>query len=256
MLPVTVSIHEVLTDLRTTALDERDKGDKFERLVQAFLRTDAEWTAKFEDVWLWSNWPERGNRPATGIDVVAKLRDTDAYAAIQCKFYDADKQIAKKDIDSFLSASSKAEFAARYIFDTAKGWSKNAEDTLEGQLIPVQRVDIGYFEDANIDWSQYSWTTPEVLPSTGPKQLRPHQVKALDDVRRGLTEADRGKLIMACGTGKTFTSLRIAEDLVGEGGSVLFLVPSIQLLSQSLREWMTLIPRSSSAMSLNNGAHC
>lgn len=75
-----------------------------------------------------------------------------------------------------------------------------------------------------------------MLPSTGPKKLRPHQSRALEDVRRGLRVADRGKLIMARGTGKTFTSLRIAEDLVGEGGSVLFLVPSIQLLAQSLRE--------------------
>lgn len=235
---MTVSIHEVLGDLRTSALDERDKGDKFERLVQSFLRTDPEWTAKFEEVWLWSAWPGRVGRPDTGIDLVAKLRDAEGFAAIQCKFYDAEKQVAKKDIDSFLSASSKAEFVARYIFDTARGWSKNADDTLEGQLVPVQRVDVGYFEEANIDWSQYSWTTPEVLPSTGPKQLRPHQARALEDVRRGLASADRGKLIMACGTGKTFTSLRIAEELVGEGGSVLFLVPSIQLLSQALREWM------------------
>ncbi|MGF9753763.1 type ISP restriction/modification enzyme [Microvirga sp. 0TCS3.31] len=235
---MSVTIHEVLGDLRASALDQRDKGDKFERLVQSFLRTDPEWTAKFEDVWTWTDWPLRGTRPDTGIDLVAKVRESDTFAAIQCKFYDAGGTVAKGDIDSFLSASSKAEFSARYIFDTAKGWSKNADDTLEGQLVPVQRVDIGYFEDAGIDWSDYSWSTPDVLPTTGPKKLRPHQAAALEDVRAGLADADRGKLIMACGTGKTFTSLRIAEDLVGEGGSVLFLVPSIQLMSQSLREWM------------------
>ncbi|QSR31329.1 damage-inducible protein [Nocardioides sp. S5] len=235
---MSVTIHEVLEDLRASALDERDKGDKFERLVQSFLRTDPEWTAKFDDVWTWTEWPERGTRTDTGIDLVARVRETDTFAAIQCKFYDEHSTVAKGDIDSFLSASSKAEFSARYIFDTAKGWSKNADETLEGQMVPVQRVDVGYFEDAGIDWSDYSWTTPEVLPTTGPKTLRPHQLRALDDVRRGLAIADRGRLIMACGTGKTFTSLRIAEDLVGEGGSVLFLVPSIQLMSQSLREWM------------------
>lgn len=235
---MSVTIHEVLGELRASALDERDKGDKFERLVQSFLRTDPEWTAKFDDVWTWTEWPERGTRTDTGIDLVAKVRETDTFAAIQCKFYDENSTVAKGDIDSFLSASSKAEFSARYIFDTAKGWSKNADETLEGQMVPVQRVDIGYMEDAGIDWSGYSWSTPEVLPTTGPKTLRPHQSRALDDVRRGLATADRGRLIMACGTGKTFTSLRIAEDLVGEGGSVLFLVPSIQLMSQSLREWM------------------
>lgn len=238
MLLMSVTIHEVLGELRASALDERDKGDKFERLVQSFLRNDPEWTAKFEDVWTWSEWPLRGGRHDTGIDLVAKVRDSDTYAAIQCKFYGERSTVAKSDIDSFLSASSKAEFSARYLFDTAAGWSKNADDTLHGQLVPVQRVDISYLEDAGIDWSEYSWTTPEVLPSTGPKKLRPHQSRALEDVRHGLETADRGKLIMACGTGKTFTSLRIAEDLVGEGGSVLFLVPSIQLLAQSLREWM------------------
>lgn len=235
---MSVTIHEVLGDLRATALDKRDQGDKFERLMHSYLRTDPEWTAKFTDVWLWSDWPERGNRPDTGIDLVAKNRDDDHYTAIQCKFYAADSSVAKKDIDSFLSASARDEFSQRYIFDTARSWSKNATDTIEGMSVPVQRVDIGYLDEVNIDWSGYSWTTPEVLPTTGPKKLRPHQTRALDDVRRGLAEHDRGKLVMACGTGKTFTSLRIAEDLVGEGGSVLFLVPSIQLMSQSLREWM------------------
>ena len=102
----------------------------------------------------------------------------------------------------------------------------------------AQRVDIGYLDDAAIDWSQFRWETPEVVVPTGKKTLRPHQARALEAVFKGLRQHDRGKLIMACGTGKTFTSLRIAEELVGEGGSVLFLVPSIQLLSQSLREWM------------------
>lgn len=238
MTGMSVTIHEVLGDLRSTALDTRDQGDKFERLMHSYLRTDPEWTAKFTDVWLWSDWPERGNRPDTGIDLVAKNRDDDHYTAIQCKFYAAGSTVAKKDIDSFLSASARDEFSQRYIFDTAKSWSKNATDTIEGMSVPVQRVDIGYLDEVNIDWSGYSWTTPGVLPTTGPKQLRPHQTRALEDVRKGLAEHDRGKLVMACGAGKTFTSLRIAEDLVGEGGSVLFLVPSIQLMSQSLREWM------------------
>lgn len=43
---------------------------------------------------------------------------------------------------------------------------------------------------------------------------------------------------MACGTGKTFTSLRIAETETGGRGLVLFLVPSIALLGQTLRSWL------------------
>jgi len=238
MQGMSVTIHELLGELRASALDERDKGDKFERLIQAYLLSDPEWTARFSDVWMWSEWPGRKGRPDTGIDLVAANRDRDDFTAIQCKFYGDGRTIAKGDIDSFVSASGKAEFSARYIFDTARAWSPNATSTLDGQVVPVQRVDIAYLDDAAIDWSQYSWTTPEVLVPTGKKALKPHQSRALEDVFKGLRQQDRGKLIMACGTGKTFTSLRIAEELVGAGGSVLFLVPSIQLLSQSLREWM------------------
>ncbi|MFC7404816.1 DEAD/DEAH box helicase [Georgenia alba] len=235
---MSTTIHETLDELWSTALDPRDKGDKFERLIQAYLKADPEWTAKFSDVWLWSEWPGREGRPDTGIDLVAKRRDTDDLAAIQAKFYDPERTVPKAEIDSFLSASSKVGFVERYIFDTAKAWSKNAGDTLAGQTVPVQRVDIQYLADAQIDWGQFRWETPEVVVPTGPKTLRPHQQRALEDVREGLATHDRGRLIMACGTGKTFTALGIAEDLVGVGGSVLFLVPSIQLLSQSLREWM------------------
>lgn len=235
-MPTTIT--DLLEELRATSLDERDKGDKFERLIAAYLRTDPEWTARFSDVWLWSEWPGRAGRPDTGIDLVAQHHETGDYAAIQCKFYDSHSRIAKADIDSFVATSGKTEFSARYIVDTAKGWSQNATDTLDGLSVPVQRIDICYLDDANIDWSRFSWSTPEVVVSTGKKELRPHQRKALEAVRGGFARCDRGKLVMACGTGKTYTSLKIAEDQVGAGGAVLFLVPSIQLLSQTLREWM------------------
>lgn len=232
---MTASINDVLDELRASALDERDKGDKFERLVQAYLKADLEWANRFTDVWLWSDWPGRHGRPDTGIDLVAANRDADDFTAIQCKFYAPGHKVAKSDIDSFISASARKEFTDRIVFDTAAGWSGNAEETLYGV---AHRVDISYLTDAAIDWDQYSWVTPSVVVPTGKNRLRPHQQQALDDVRAGLRVHDRGKLIMACGTGKTFTSLKIAEDLVGAHGSVLFLVPSIQLMSQSLREWM------------------
>lgn len=233
---MTGTIHAVLDRLRNEALDERDKGSRFEQLIRAYLTTDPEWTARFSDVWLWSDWPGREGRPDTGIDLVAANADDGGLTAIQCKFYGSERTVAKADIDSFVSASASSRFTQRIVFDTASGWSANAEETLAGGV--AQRVDIGYLADAAIDWSQFSWATPQVVVPTGKKALRPHQQQALDDVRAGLAEHDRGQLVMACGTGKTFTSLRIAEDLVGAGGTVLFLVPSIQLLSQSLREWM------------------
>ena len=127
---------------------------------------------------------------------------------------------------------------SRYFFDTADNWNSNALETARHQAVQVQRVDLAYLDEARVDWSQFSWTTPEVLVPTGPKQLRADQQLAVKEVIAGLTVHDRGKMIRACGTGKTLTSLKIAEEMVGAGGSALFLVPSIQLLSQSLREWM------------------
>ncbi|MGH3356649.1 MAG: DEAD/DEAH box helicase family protein, partial [Nocardioidaceae bacterium] len=235
---MSVTIRDVLEGLRETALDERDKGDRFERLVLTFLKTDPEWVSRFSDVWLWSVWPDRGGRGDTGIDIVAQHRDRDGLAAIQCKFYDPTHRVSKGDLDTFLSASGGREFVSRYLFDTADNWNANAVATAAHQAVPVQRVDLAYLDEAKIDWSKFSWRTPEVLVPVGRKNLRPHQERARKDVITGLAERDRGKLIMACGTGKTFTSLRIAEEMVGAGGRVLFLVPSIQLLSQSLREWM------------------
>jgi len=233
---VTGTIHAVLDRLREESLDERDKGDKFEQLIRAYLTTDPEWRARFSDVWRWSDWPGRDGRPDTGIDLVAANVDGDGLTAIQCKFYAPGRTVAKGDIDSFVSASAHPQFTGRIVFDTAAGWSANAEDTLASGV--AQRVDIGYLADAQIDWGQFSWATPQIVVPTGKKALRPHQQHALDDVKAGLATHDRGQLIMACGTGKTFTSLRIAEELAGAGRTVLFLVPSIQLLSQSLREWM------------------
>ena len=72
---------------------------------------------------------------------------------------------------------------------------------------------------------------------TPKKTLRPHQKEALDKAHEHFKNADRGKLIMACGTGKTFNSLRIAENETNGKGLILFLVPSIALLGQTLREW-------------------
>lgn len=231
------NIYDILESLRASALDNRDKGDRFERLIKAFLETDPEWQQRFSTVEFFTNWALNTGGKDIGIDLVAKNRYDDGWSAIQCKFYDAGTRIAKADIDSFLAISYRPDFnfTHRYLFDTAEGWSGNAEETLKGQ---VQRIDISMLDDPAIDWSAWSLDQPEKVLYTGPKFLRPHQIKALNDVRTGFTDQDRGKLIMACGTGKTFTSLKIAEELVGKGGRVLFLVPSIQLLSQSLREWM------------------
>lgn len=231
-----MSIHEVLGDLAYLATDNRDKGDKFERLIKSYLQTDPLYQAQFSDVWLWSEWPDRPG-PDTGIDLVARKRDGDGYTAIQCKFYEPAHTLQKGDIDSFFTASGKLPFKNRIIVSTTDKWSTHAEDALNNQLLPVIRIRAQDLDQSVIDWSEFSLDRPEDLVLKPKKKLRPHQQLALDMVAAGFTTSDRGQLIMACGTGKTFTSLKIAEQLVPQHGTVLFLVPSISLLSQTLREW-------------------
>lgn len=183
------------------------------------------------------DWHGRQGRPDTGIDLVATDAVTGEAVAIQCKFYDPKHTVSKPDIDSFLSASGKAPFRQRVIVTTSNRWGPNAEHALADQQIPVQRVGLTDLAESSVDWDRFDLTTPEVMELRTGKVLRLHQKEAVAAVLEGFTNTDRGKMIMACGTGKTFTSLRIAEQVAAPGGSVLFLVPSIALLSQSLREW-------------------
>lgn len=231
------SIHDILDELAKSATDHRDKGDKFERLIKAYLSTDPLYVARFSDVWLWNDWPDRKGKTDTGIDLVARERDTGALVAIQCKFYAPTYILQKGDIDSFFTASGKSPFAERLIVSTTDKWSKHAEDALVAQQIPVVRMRVQDLDDSSVDWSKFSLAKPDVVKLRTKKRLRKHQATALKKVEAGFAEHDRGKLIMACGTGKTFTSLKIVEHLVPEKGLVLFLVPSISLLSQSLKEW-------------------
>ena len=231
------TIHAVLEQFREAATSNRDLGDRFERLVANYLVTDPLYADKFSDVWLWGEWPGRGNKPDTGIDLVAKERATGDFCAIQCKFYDPTHTLQKGDIDSFFTASGKAPFTSRMIVSTTDKWSNHAEEALRNQKTPVTRLRVQDLADSPIDWSHFSIKAPQNIKLKTKKKLREHQKIAVKKVEEGLETADRGKLIMACGTGKTFTALKIAEKLAPSDGCVLFLVPSISLLSQTLREW-------------------
>ncbi len=230
------SITEVLNALREAATSQRNLGDRFERLVQAAFRTDRTYRERFSDVWLWMDWPDRQMEPDTGIDLVAKTHDGQ-FVAIQCKFYDSGHTLVKEDIDSFFTASGREPFSERIIISTTDRWSRHAEKALERQQIPVIRLGIDDLDSMSIDWSRFDPARAADLVEEPRKQLRAHQITAAEKVRAGFGEVDRGQLIMACGTGKTLTSLRIAEEHVGAGGTVMFLAPSIALVSQALKEW-------------------
>ncbi|WP_276937939.1 type ISP restriction/modification enzyme [Ferrimicrobium acidiphilum] len=232
-----MNLTQLLAKLELLAASTSQQGMAFERMMRAYLTMDPLFADRFEKVFTWMDWPERpaGERD-TGIDLVGIERDG-GVCAIQCKFVASGTTIAKPAIDSFLAASSRRPFSSRLIIATTDSWNFNATNTLKDQQPPVTRLGLSDLLDAPIDWSIFDPTRPEELSRIPRCEPFPHQRDAIADVIKGFREADRGKLIMACGTGKTFTSLRIAEEQVGRGGHALFLVPSIALISQALKEW-------------------
>ncbi|MER0442446.1 type ISP restriction/modification enzyme [Emticicia sp. W12TSBA100-4] len=237
----------VLNNLRKAAFSERDKGDKFERTMKAFLQTDPNYAYKFKSVWLWNDFPARkdfGGKD-TGIDLVALTNEGD-YWAIQCKCYQENAVIDKPEVDSFLSTSSrtftdennsKVSFAHRLWISTTNYWGANAQEAIKNQSPLVSRLSLYDLEQAPVDWEKLENGVFGEKARLARKSPRTHQLQAINATKDHFKTADRGKLIMACGTGKTFTSLKIAENETNGKGLILFLVPSIALLGQTLREW-------------------
>lgn len=238
------SFEQLMLDLRSVSQNKSDQGSKFELLMKKYFLTSPLYSEIYEQVWLWSEFPYATTHDI-GIDLVAKLRDKNEFCAIQCKFYNENNIVSKDDVDTFLSASGKAfyidnvehRYIERIIISTTDKWSSNAEETIIGQLPPITRIRLQDLKDSGIDWDSFTLDKIDEMKLCSKKKERPHQIEAIDAVINGFKDSDRGKLIMACGTGKTFTALKIAEAVTNGVGNVLFLVPSISLLNQTLVEW-------------------
>ena len=197
--------NDVLKALEAQARSRREKGDLFEALTKAFLEQDSLYREQFTEVWLWNEWPLRDGRNETGIDLVAQNADDGEYTAIQCKFYAADQYVSKPDVDTFVTASGIVvtggpRFTKRLFISTTHRWSQNAEEALL-QEVPVARLGIADFENSSIDWTKYDIGTPATMIQREKKSPREHQREAIQAVLNGFQTHDRGKMIMACGTG-------------------------------------------------------
>ena len=240
--PIMSALSTLLEQFEKATLSQRDKGTSFENLIIKFFQFEPYYKSQYANVQTYAQWIEEHgaslgleNKTDAGIDLVL-TSNTGEFHAVQCKNYSADYSIQKTDIDSFFTASGKQWFTHRYIVTTTNKWSKNAREALTNQQIPVSVINLEDLENSQIDWSQFQIKDKPVLKAK--KGLRPHQQSALKSVETRFNGGEtRGKLIMACGTGKTFTALKIAEKMAGKGKRVLFLVPSLSLLSQTLREW-------------------
>lgn len=245
---MSTSFTKVLEKYRKISFSERDKGERFERLMKAYLLTDPKYANQFIKVWMWNEFPSKADLGGsdTGIDLVALTVDGD-YWAIQCKCYAETTTIDKKSVDTFLSTSSRSfrdikneqtvHFAQCLWISTTNNWTSNATEALKNQRPPVSRINIYDLNQASVDWGKLENDITGELARPKKFPLKDHQKKAMENTHAYFKEHDRGKLIMACGTGKTFTSLRIAEKETNGKGLILFLVPSIALLGQTLNEW-------------------
>ena len=230
------ALQALLDKYRVASASHREAGTYFEELTVCYLKNEPAYRELYRDVVPYAVWAERHglDKRDVGIDLVAETV-TDEVHAIQCKLYAPGYRLQKADIDSFFTASGKKPFVRRVIVSTTDLWSEHAEDALNDQHTPVTKIDLAALEASVIDWSRFA--PRQALALKQKKGIRPHQQDARAAVVAGLARLDRGKLIMACGTGKTFTSLKIAEQVAGPGKRVLFLVPSLALLSQTLTEW-------------------
>ena len=242
-----MTFKEVLNKYRAISFTEKEKGTKFERLMRSWLLTDPRYE-RLTHVWMWNDFPSKSDFGGKdiGIDLVAKT-ELGEYWAIQCKCYQEDSRIDKPEVDSFLATSSKTfkdpdtfqttSFSNRLWISTTNHWGTNAEEAIRNQNPPVSRIGLVDLETSPVDWEKLEEGDSGTSARAEGKQPMEHQLRAISAAVNHYKENDRGKLVMACGTGKTYTSLQIAETMLEGKGLVLFLVPSISLLGQALNAW-------------------
>ncbi len=232
---------ELVKQVNDNLTKERDRGTAFEKMVVAYLKNEPAYKQKFQDVWMLNEVPAEYHisKKDTGVDIVAKDYDGNL-TAVQAKFYKG--KVSKAGIDSFVAETGKKVYSAGMLVSSTDDWNRNARKTLDDTTKPFTVIGLSQLRHADFDWQKFSFAKENTnLSKKKPKKLRPYQETAINNSLKYFKEYDRGKLIMAPGTGKTFTSLKIAEALMRDQKkkqfNVLYLVPSIQLLSQTLFSW-------------------
>ncbi|MHD0356006.1 DEAD/DEAH box helicase [Enterococcus hirae] len=231
---------DLINQINTVSKDvQRERGTLFEKLTLAYLKNEPTYKALYQNVWLLSEVPESYGIPKkdTGVDLVAEQKNGDL-VAIQAKFYT--NKVGKSEINSFVAELGKSYYQRGLIVSTMDDWNSNARETIDQNEKGIEIIGLSDLRNSQIDWSQFNFERPENVVVKKPKKLRDYQQTAKENALAHFKENDRGQLIMAPGTGKTFTSLKISEALSKDKNGpfkVLYLVPSIQLLTQTLRGW-------------------
>ena len=227
------TIYDALEYIRMNATSEKDKGTQFERLTRFFLKNDPLWKSRFSEVWMSTN-----DGADIGIDLVAKDREDNSYWAIQCKCLDDDATLHYQPVGTFYGKTGiDGTYPHTMIVTSASRFSAHLETVADNWN--TVRIFTDNMAESEIDYSD--WIEGRTITTRVLKQPREHQRMAINACLEKFKTYDRGKLIMACGTGKTITALRLTEEyldsLGNTGGRILFLAPSIALVGQSMREW-------------------
>ncbi len=237
-----ISTYKLIKEKLQAIPNLRHKGSWFEKISKRFLQ-EHDSANEYESIELWSDWKLRGNEGDRGIDMVITTASKE-YIAVQCKYHQ--NSISYNDIATFLhklqSGVGEVRFKKGIIISTSNLTStalKEIEQTRSAGIdIDIDIITEEDFIYSRIDWEKFDPTkTEDEIPLCDKKKPRPHQTEAINATKEYFSNPKnaRGKLIMACGTGKTYTSLKIMEAL---GPKItLFLAPSIALLSQTFREY-------------------
>ena len=224
---------EVFREIRERALSASEKGRMFEQVMRAAFEINPEFD--FEHVWMWNDWPERtelGYGVDIGVDLVARRRDG-GRIGVQCKFY-KDAKVATDSINKFLALALNDDFDGSILVTTGQVPKHAATKLIKGG---TKLIDLADLESWPVDWLA-GLEDPETVEWQGePKQPFTHQREALDGISKGFQQHRRGTVVMPCGTGKSLVAMWAAEEHAGRGGSVLYAVPSIALMGQTMREW-------------------
>ncbi|GAA8344989.1 DEAD/DEAH box helicase family protein [Helicobacter pylori] len=234
-----ISAYKLIKE-KLQAIPPNQKGSLFEKISKRFL-IEHDSANEYESIKLWNDWELRGKEGDRGIDMVVTTASKE-YIAVQCKYHQ--NNISLNDIATFLTQLQSGVGEVRFkkgIIISTSNLSSNALKAIEqirsnGMGIDIDEITEEDFIYSQIDWEKFDPTQSE-LPLCDKKKPRPHQTEAINATKEYFSDPKntRGKLIMACGTGKTYTSLKIMEAL--DPKIMLFLAPSIALLSQTFREY-------------------
>ena len=227
---------EALDRLRADHTGKYHRGRAFEKLIRKALLANPQYQDRFNNLWLWSDWP-KAEGGDIGIDLVGELTDG-GLAAVQCKFYKTGS-VSITEVNKFLSNMGDGRWQER-IFVATGNYSATARKKLnEASTQIITKNDLDNWPVG--DWRELIESPNQTLRWGEERHIpRPHQEEALEGIRKGLfgpNAASRGRVLMPCGSGKSEVGLWAAERNVGLGGRVLYLVPSIALMSQTMRTW-------------------